>query len=118
MIQAMANRIHIYKVNVSNKDLFKFAELIEKSAQTLADAVKGLRTIKKTKPIVMACIEVNKLENLGDQLRDIVIGKLFESGKDAAYMIKWKDIFQDAETALDKCEDVANIIQTIVVKHT
>jgi uncharacterized protein Yka (UPF0111/DUF47 family) len=54
---------------------------------------------------------------MGDHLRDSVIGQLFDHSKDPIHIIKWKDIFQEAETILDKCEDVVNIVESIIVKQ-
>lgn len=118
IIHAMTNRLRLYNLhNTINEDLIKFAELIEKSVDCLANAVRGLRNLKQTKHISDCCIEVNSIENLGDQLRDAVLGKLFDNATDPLHVIKWKDIFMDAETVLDKCEDVANIVAAILIKQ-
>ena len=63
------------------------------------------------------CVEVNRLENVGDSMRDAVLMKLFETEKDPIAVIKWKEIFQDAETVLDICEDVAHMVSSILVKQ-
>jgi uncharacterized protein len=64
-----------------------------------------------------ACVEVNRLENVGDTMRDRVLEELLASGKDPITVIKWKDIYQDAETVLDVCEDVAQVVDSIMVKQ-
>lgn len=118
IIHAMTNRMRLYNLHKSvNEDLIKFAELIKKSVDCLSNAVRGLRDLKHKKHISNCCIEVNTLENHGDQLRDEVLSKLFQNGGDPLYVIKWKDIFMDAETVLDKCEDVANIVEAILIKQ-
>ncbi len=118
LIQAITNRMLLYKLNnVRNEDLIRFAELIERSVDNLANAVRGLRDLKQSKKISTCCIEVNRLENLGDQLRDEVLSKLFENASDPMHVIKWKDIYMEAETVLDKCEDVANIAASILIKQ-
>jgi uncharacterized protein len=118
IIQAMTNRMHLYNLqNVINEDLIKFAELIEQSVDCLSKAVMGLRNLKDKGHISACCIEVNSLENLGDQQRDAVLSKLFNNPTDPLEVIKWKDIFMDAETVLDKCEDVANIVAAILIKQ-
>jgi len=118
IIHAITKRMLLYNLhNNVSADLMRFAELIEQSAVALATAVRGLRNLKNGKIISEACIEINRLENLGDHLRDEVIGKLFDNCFDPLYIIKWKDIFQDAERALDQCEDVANVIESIMVKQ-
>lgn len=118
IIHSMTNRLRLYNLhNTISPDLIKFAGLIEKSVDCLSNAVKGLRHLKQTKHISDCCIEVNSIENLGDQLRDEVLGKLFDNATDPMHVIKWKDIFMDAETVLDKCEDVANIVTSILIKQ-
>jgi uncharacterized protein len=118
IIHAITKRMLLYNLHNSiNKDLIRFSELIEQSVTALATAVRGLRNLKNAKNISEACIEINRLENLGDHLRDETIGKLFDNSLDPLYIIKWKDIFQDAERALDQCEDVANVIESIMVKQ-
>jgi uncharacterized protein len=118
IIHAMTNRMRLYNLHTTiNEDLIKFAELIESSVDCLSNAVKGLRDLKQSSHISSCCIEVNRLENLGDQLRDAVLSKLFNDSPDPLHVIKWKDIFMDAETVLDKCEDVANIVAAIMIKQ-
>jgi uncharacterized protein len=117
MIHTIAKSMKLYKLNEVNTELIQFAELIEKSVGGVAKAVNGLREHKKTQTVIEQCIEVNRLENLGDQLRDLVIGRLFESGQDPLTIIKWKEIYQTAETVLDQCEDVANVVESILVKQ-
>jgi uncharacterized protein len=118
IVQSMTNRMHLYNLhNAINEDLIKFAELIENSVDCLSNAIRGLRNLKDTDRISTYCIQVNSIENLGDQLRDAVLIKLFNNSPDPFDVIKWKDIFMDAETVLDKCEDVANIIAAILIKQ-
>jgi uncharacterized protein len=118
IIHAITKRLLLYNLHNSvNEDLIRFSELIEQSVTSLASAVRGVRNLKNAQIITEACIEINRLENVGDHLRDEVIGKLFDNCFDPLYIIKWKDIFQDAEMALDQCEDVANVIESIMVKQ-
>jgi uncharacterized protein Yka (UPF0111/DUF47 family) len=118
IIHAMNNRLRLYNLNNTiNEDLIRFAELIEKSVDCLSNAVRGLRDLKQINHISTCCIEVNTLENHGDQLRDAVLSKLFKNSPDPLEVIKWKDIFMDAEIVLDKCEDVANIVAAILIKQ-
>jgi hypothetical protein len=117
MIYTMARRMMVYKIDEIDKDLIDFSSVIEKSVRALACAVKGLRDSKHPKTVVDACIEVNRLENIGDSMRDAILAKLFESGHDPIFLIKWKEIYQFAETVLDICEDVAHVVESIMVKQ-
>jgi len=117
MINTIINRMKVYKVTGVDKNLVEFASIIEESVRTLAIAVKGMRNMKHSKSVVDACVEVNRLENVGDDLRDKVLAELFENEKDAIKVIKMKEIYQDAETVLDICEDIAHVVGSILVKQ-
>jgi len=67
--------------------------------------------------ILAGCVEINTLENAGDITLRSIMANLFETEKDAIELVKWKDIFQLLEEAIDVCEDVSNIVEGIVLKH-
>lgn len=118
IINAIVSRLNIYKITETDANLVQFADVIEESVEAVAGAVKGLNNVKNYKVVHEACVEVNRLENVGDALRDKFLGELFENEKDPIVVIKWKEIYQDAETVLDICEDVAHIVDSILVKHS
>jgi len=117
MIYTIANRMKVYKIDKIDPDLIEFSVIIEKSAQAVARAVEGLSDTKNPQKTQDACIEVNRLENIGDTMRDAILAKLFETAQDPIFLIKWKEIYQFAETVLDICEDVAHIVESIIVKQ-
>jgi hypothetical protein len=117
MINTIVSRLRIYDITVVDKNLVEFAVVIEQSVHAVARAVGGLRHIKNVKVVFDACVEVNRLENVGDAMRDRVLAELFATAKDPIEVIKWKDIYQDAETVLDVCEDVAMVVDSIMVKQ-
>jgi len=117
MLYTITSRMKVYKISGVNKNLVEFANLIEDSVRSVACAVKGLRNIKDSKAITDSCVEINRLENMGDALRDTVLAHLLETEKDPIVVIKWKEIYQDSETVLDICEDVTNVVESIVVKQ-
>jgi predicted phosphate transport protein (TIGR00153 family) len=117
MLNTIVSRMRIYNITGVDKNLVEFAGVIEESVQAMAQAIGGLRNIKNVKVVFDACVEVNRLENVGDSMRDRMLMELFENRKDPIAVIKWKDIYQDAETVLDVCEDVANIVESIMVKQ-
>jgi len=117
MIYTILNRLKVYKITGVDKNLVEFASVIEDSVRAVARAVKGMRDMKHFKTVAEACVEVNRLENLGDSMRDAMLEALFETEKDPISLIKWKEIYQDAETVLDICEDVAHVVQSILVKQ-
>ena len=96
----------------------EFARVIEMAVKGVAMAVKGLRDTKNYKDVLKSCVEVNSLETLGDKMRDDMLGEGFEKyAADPVSVIKWKEIYQDAETVLDICEDVVHIVESILVKQ-
>ena len=117
MLNTITNRLKIYHLSGVNEDLVQFALVIEKSVSATAGAVAGLRNTKNPNATQDACIEINRLENVGDTMRDNMLEKLFETAKDPFYLIKWKEIYQYSETVLDICEDVANVVESILVKQ-
>lgn len=117
MINTMVVRLRIYKIEGGNKNLIEFARVIEESVWAVAAAVKGLRSMKNSRSVLESCVEVNRLENVSDSMRDAVLSDLFDKNRDPIAIIKWKEIYEDAETVLDICEDVAHIIESIIVKQ-
>ncbi len=117
MINTILGRMVIYKLSGVNDHLVKFSVMIDDSVNALALAIKGLRSMKNSKPVLDACVEINRLENEGDALRNKVLAELFEKEKDPIMVIKLKEIYQDAETLLDICEDVANVVESMLVKQ-
>jgi len=117
MINTIASRLMVYDLTGPNKTLIEFAGFIEESVVGVASAVKGMRNMKNINSIKDACVEVNRLENVGDLMRDKALAKLFETEKDPIAVIKWKEIYEDAETVLDICEDVVHVVESIVVKQ-
>jgi hypothetical protein len=117
MINTIVSRMRIYKLSGVNMNLVAFSSVIEESVRAVACAVKGLRNLKNAKSIMDSCVEINRLENVGDRMRDTVLANLFETEKDPITVIKLKEIYQDAETVLDVCEDVANVVESILVKQ-
>jgi len=117
MLYTIVNRLKVYRIERNDKNLMEFASVIDESVRAIECAIKGLRNMKHSKSVTDSCVEVNRLENVGDSMRDEMLAKLFETEKDPIALIKWKEIYQDAETVLDICEDVAHIVQNILVKQ-
>jgi predicted phosphate transport protein (TIGR00153 family) len=117
MIHNIVSRLHVYDITGVDKNLVEFAGVIDQSVQAVARAIGGLRHIKNVRVVFDACVEVNRLENVGDTMRDRVLTELFAGTTDPLIVLKWKDIYQDAETVLDVCEDVVHVVDSIMVKQ-
>ncbi len=118
LINVVANRINIYEIKkVKGTYLEEFINDISESVNAMDMAIKNLAELKKTRRILEYCIEINRLENSGDSLREKAIKELFEEEKNPINIIKWKEIYEVAETVLDACEKVAKTIEEVIVKN-
>jgi predicted phosphate transport protein (TIGR00153 family) len=117
MIHNIISRLRVYSITGVDQNLVEFAAVIEQSVRAVARAIGGLRHSKNARVVFDACVEVNRLENVGDEMRDRVLAELFAAAADPIAVIKWKDIYQDAETVLDVCEDVVHVVDSIMVKQ-
>ncbi len=116
-IYASAKKINFYKVNPNDSGIHKMAELIEQGAIELNKAVHELRNMKNMRVITDALVKINSLENQADDIFDLSIEKLFDQEPDAKEVIKKREIYQIMESATDKCEDAANVIESIILKY-
>ncbi len=117
MIEATAVRIYLYKVKKPDDEIIKQAKILDEAVAKIKTVIHAMRDMKNAKMILEACVEINTLENAGDVVLRTIIADLFVKEKDAIELMKWKEIFERIEEALDVCEDVSNIVEGIVLKH-
>ena len=116
-IHGSAKRMDLYKISEIHPSVSKLAELVMQGAQEIHVAVIALRKRKNLNLIKEACVKINSIENHADDVFDMTIANLFEEEKDAVKIIKMKEILSALETATDKCEDAANVLESILVKN-
>jgi len=116
-IFASAKKINFYKVNPNDQGIQKMAELIDQSCEQIKIAVKELRNMSDMRKITEALVKVNSIENQADDIFDMSIDRLFETEPDAKEVIKKREIYQVMEIVTDKCEDAANVIESIIIKY-
>lgn len=116
-IEGTAQRMHTYGITETDSFMVELAKLIQLSVVELEDAVKGIRTMKNPHQIEHRCIEVNRLENLADDILAHAISDLFRT-QDPIAIIKRKDVYEYLEIATDKCEDAANVLSDIAIRHS
>lgn len=116
-IHGSSKRIELYKIEKITPAMIKLAELTETSSQELHIAVSELANKKNIHKIKEACVRINSIENHADDIFDNAIATLFDQEKDPIIIIKTKEVLAALETATDKCEDAANVLQTIIVKN-
>ena len=116
-INATSQRLQLFHVQAITDDAKALANVILRAAEeteALTDNMENLRDIKNLKA---RWIEVNRLENEGDKISRGAIAGLFESEKDPIEVIKWKELYEHLETAIDKCEDAVNIVEAVCLKN-
>ncbi|QPH37963.1 DUF47 domain-containing protein [Pedobacter endophyticus] len=116
-IYGTANRMQMYNMNEISEPIVKIAELLVEMCTDIDKAIKELRSFKNIRVIADACIRINSGENQADYVFTLAVARLFEYETDAIELIKQKEVLQTIEKATDKCEDVANVLETILVKN-
>jgi len=116
-VYSACKKINFYKVNPNDMGIQKMADLIEQGTAQIRIAVRELRNMRDMRKITDALVKVNSIENQADDIFDLSIDRLFESEPDAKEVIKKREIYQVMEIVTDKCEDAANVIESIIVKY-
>ncbi|HEY0176593.1 MAG TPA: DUF47 family protein [Pedobacter sp.] len=116
-IYATSLNIDLYKINTFSREIVQLVNLIMEMSKDLETAILELRNFSNTKVIADICLRINKGESQADHLCNTAIARLFESETDAIELIKQKEILQTLEMATDKCDDVANVLETILIKN-
>jgi len=116
-IFSSAKKINFYRVNPNDIGIRKLADLILEGSLQIKTAVLELRNMKNMRLITEALVKVNSIENQADDVYDLSVDRLFQAEPDAKEVIKKREIFHAMETATDKCEDAANVIESILIKY-
>ena len=117
-VEAAADRLALYEIPTMTKEVAELARCLVDSAEHVLSAVSGIRDLGKPNGILQHCIEINRLENVADGILRGALARLFREQKDPIAVIKWKEIYETLETATDRCEDVANIIEGVVLENS
>jgi len=112
-----AKKINFYNVNPDDTGIRKMADLIADASTEIKTAVYGLRDMKNLRRMTEAMVKVNSIENQADDIYDLNLERLFENENDMKAFIKKREIYQAMEIVTDKCEDAANVIESIIVKY-
>jgi uncharacterized protein Yka (UPF0111/DUF47 family) len=116
-VEAASERLALYEITVMTPESRDLADVLVRAVEELAQALKGLRDMKNADAIFKKCIDINRLENEADSILRRAVARLFKEEKDPITVIKWKEIYENLENATDRCEDVANIIEGVVLEH-
>ena len=115
-INGVSQRVRLYRPSKFPPQFRELAVILMHGGEEIKKAVSELKNLKKPDKIMAACIRINELENLGDDLYHMVISDLFRNEKDAIELIKVKEVLQTIERACDRVEDVADVLKTIIIK--
>ncbi len=116
-IHGSANRMLLYNLNYTTDSIKKLAELISQGCKDIDKAVKELKDLKHIRNVTDSCVRINSMENQADYVFDMAVADLFKNETNAIELFKMKEILSALETATDKCEDAANVMESIIVKH-
>lgn len=116
-IEAASHRMWSYEIKSVPPDMVKLTEVLVKSSREVNHAVKDLRNFKSAGEINKHCIEINRLENMGDDITHAAVASLFKKYS-ALDIIKLKEIYEYLEEATDKCEDAADVIKDVFMKNS
>ncbi len=114
LVEEVADTFLLYRIERPTAASIEQSSIIVRQCETLHEALTKLRGFRD---LQRYWIEVHRLENEGDRIARAAVAELFSDSKDPVEIVKWKDVYSLLESCIDKCEDVANIIEKIVVKH-
>ena len=117
-VEAAADKLSLYRINEIKPDATLLTDILLRAVQEVQKTVAQLRHLKGGNSILQHCIEINRLENEGDFVYRSAIAKLFEKGDDTLEVLKWKEVYESIENAIDSCEDVANVIEGVALKNS
>ena len=117
-VEAAADKFSLYRILEVQPDAVLLADILIHSVKEVQLTIGKMRNMKDADLVLKHCIEINRLENEGDFVYRTAIAKLFEHGGDPLNVIKWKEIYESIENAIDSCEDVANVIEGVTLKNS
>ena len=116
-IQAAADTMLLYKIEKPTDRAKEQADIIVQAVSEVEMAVSEMHGKIERNPLIKRCVEINRLENVADDVYRSAIAELFADSGDIAYLVKWRDIYQHMENAVDSCEDIADILEGVVLKY-
>jgi predicted phosphate transport protein (TIGR00153 family) len=116
-IESAADAMNIYEIKEPTQRAKELADIIVQTTIEVREAISELRRKIDLKQILKRCVEINRLENMADKVYREALAELFHDSKDITYIIKWREIYEYMETATDRCEDVANVLEGVALKY-
>lgn len=117
LTEAVSERLVLYEIKDCPDFVKLLADVVVRATEAVNKAIRLLPRVKQPKEMLDLCVEVNRLENEADADYRRALAELFKGGYDAISVMKWRDIIDNLEAATDRCEDVANILEGIVLEY-
>ncbi|HMI87074.1 MAG TPA: DUF47 family protein [Polyangiaceae bacterium] len=117
--EAVSERVVLFEVAETQGDAQHLSQVLVRSCEAVAKAIHLVPTLKRSSEILALCVEINRLENEADRTYRHALANLYrQNGPDQVlYAMKWRDIYDNLEAATDRCEDVANILEGVVLEY-
>lgn len=116
-IDNAAEAMFIYKVPEPTPSIRELADILVEAAEEIQQAIPRLRHRKQLTQMLTHCVELNRLENKADEVCRRALGDLFSDSADVVQILKWHEIYEDLESAADRCEDIANVLEGVALKY-
>jgi len=118
LVEAAADRFFLYQITAMRPEAGDMTRCLLVSTEHMLAAASGLREMSRAESILQHCVEINRQENVADKILRTALARLFREETDPVVVIKWKEIYETLESATDRCEDVANIIEGVVLENS
>jgi len=117
LMDTAVNRLLLYKIDEPREEARQLAECLVHSTSIIVEMMPAMRNMKNADFVRKRCRDVHTQENEADRIEQHALAALFDGGHEPLYVMKWKNIIEELESATDRCEDVANVIEGIVLKN-
>ena len=121
LTEAVSERVVLFGIQQAEEDAKQLSQVLVKSCEAVARAIRLLPTLKRSREILDLCVEINRLENEADRTYRHALATLYHTNGSSTQVLdvlKWRDIYDNLEAATDRCEDVANILEGVVLEYS
>ncbi|MCX6002997.1 MAG: DUF47 domain-containing protein [Chloroflexi bacterium] len=117
-IHSAADFMLLYRVEQPSQRAKELADVIVEITLEVQKAIAQLKKHIDQRQMLKHCVEINRMENVGDRIYRAALAELFANSTDVVYIIKWREIYEHMETVTDRCEDVANVLEGVALKYS
>jgi uncharacterized protein len=117
-IHSAADIMYVYRIESSNDRAKELADIIVQASIEVEKAVSSISSRIDRNQLLKECVEINRLENMGDSIYRNALAELFTNSRDMAYVVKWREIYEDMESSIDGCEVIADVLEGIALKYS